>query len=661
MTRMNRKTPLAVATLAAIGGAATAASASPTPGNRVAVSAAPAWLSHATRVAAAPPQAAVELTITLRSPHAAAAQAFARSVSEPGSPSFRHFLTPAQYQSRFGPATSAVSQVRSWLAGQGFKITHQGIGYLTVSGPVRDAEAAFGTQLSTFKRNGQKVMAPTSAVTVPAALGSSVQSVLGLDTSATFHSDIATQAQLAAKIARQEGIKLPKNLSPGATADGGCSRSWGQNQTAWVHAAPTPLSKVEPDAVCGYTPQQLDAARGITSTGLNGSGVTAGIILWCDDPNLVSDVNQWASNLHVAQLKPGQATIDQPSQPYESYCTQNDGADQIETSLDAEAIHAVAPAANIVYSPAVGPDDAGLVDALHRIIDTDAVNIVNNSYGEPESELTPDAEAAFESVLTQAAAEGITVLAASGDRSDNFTSGTPFPDYPASDPWITSVGGTSLGLANSNHVAFEQGWFTTFSLYLGIDGGWTGTSVGSAWGYGYGGGGGVSALFAQPSYQQGVVPARLAGTTPMRVYPDIANIADPATGFLMGYTYQPLGNFYMANIGGTSLASPFTVGQIALAIQHHGGPLGFVNPVIYKSGSTSLTDLTSNTVNEGVEFTNAITAAFGLGPVSEALSINGQSLVQGTTLSLAPGYDNLSGMGVPSNEARFISLLNSPV
>jgi hypothetical protein len=61
--------------------------------------------------------------------------------------------------------------------------------------------------------------------------------------------------------------------------------------------------------------------------------VTVGVVLWCGDPNLVSDVNQWASNLHVPTLKPGQVTIDEPSAPYEAYCAANHGADQVETSL----------------------------------------------------------------------------------------------------------------------------------------------------------------------------------------------------------------------------------------------------------------------------------------------------------------------------------------
>lgn len=671
----------AMAALATAGGAASTASASPRPGaaSRVTVSARPSWVSRATKVAAAAPASKVELTIALKSPHAAAAAAYAASVSEPGSPDFRHFLTPAQYQSRFAPSAAAVSQVRSWLTGQGFTITHQGIGYLTVSGPASSAEAAFGTPLATFRRAGARVTAPTSAATVPATLGSVVQDVLGLDSSVTLHNNIATQSLLLSKLAATTGVTA-KGISAAAAAptasDGGCSAYWGQNQTPYL--PDPPLAGSDHDNVCGYTPGQLDAARGITATGLTGKGVTAGIVVWCDDPELSSDVSQWAADVHAAPVRPGQITVDEPSQPYEDYCAAReytpDVAPQIEVSLDAEAIHAAAPAASIVFAPATGPDDAGTLDALHRLVDADNVNIINNSWGELESDAGAADAAALDSVMEQAAAEGITVVASSGDNSDNFIDPTtgnstpPSAEVPASDPWVTSVGGTSLGLDKASKPEFEQAWFTVATLDTSAIGsplagpGIFGDANGPwwPWDYQYGGGGGTSALFAQPSYQQGKVPASLAGATPMRVYPDIANVADPDTGFLMGYTdEQVTALFDMEGVGGTSVAAPFTVGQIALAIQKNHGPLGFINPLIYRSGSKDLTDLKDNTMTTGTE-ENFPAANLILGaPVPVDTATNAQALAAGvTTLSLAPGYDNMTGMGVPASESKFIKLLD---
>src|SRR5205807_317944 len=102
-----------------------------------------------------------------------------------------------------------------------------------------------------------------------------------------------------------------------------------------------------------------------------------------------------------------------------------------------------------------------------------------------------------------------------------------------------------------------------------------------------GAGGGTSKLFAQPFYQRNVVPDALSkanGATAMRVDPDIAAIADPNTGFLVGQTQQfpdSSVKFSEYRIGGTSLACPVVAGIQALAQQaQHGVPIGFANPSI---------------------------------------------------------------------------------
>jgi subtilase family serine protease len=99
--------------------------------------------------------------------------------------------------------------------------------------------------------------------------------------------------------------------------------------------------------------------------------------------------------------------------------------------------------------------------------------------------------------------------------------------YPGSDPWVTSVGGTSLAIGRRGGYE-ETGWGDRAT---GL------TSDGKAWAnppgsFGPGSGGGASSLFTQPSYQRGVVPTALGhanGAAPVRAVPDIAAAADPAT------------------------------------------------------------------------------------------------------------------------------------
>src|SRR5439155_5781479 len=165
---------------------------------------------------------------------------------------------------------------------------------------------------------------------------------------------------------------------------------------------------------------------------------------------------------------------------------------------------------------------------------------------------------------------GIGVYFSSGDSGDE-TGGDPAnaafatPDWPASSPWVTAVGGTSLGVGASDQYLFETGWETGRS---GLSGGaWTPAYPGR---YLYGSGGGTSRVFAQPAYQAGVVPSSIAtnhGGAPMRVVPDIAALGDPTTGMLVGQTQTfPDGSLRYSEfrIGGTSLAPPLMDPSMAL-------------------------------------------------------------------------------------------------
>src|SRR6185437_12164461 len=104
-------------------------------------------------------------------------------------------------------------------------------------------------------------------------------------------------------------------------------------------------------------------------------------------------------------------------------------------------------------------------------------------------------------------------------------------------------------------------------------------------GFRFGAGGGTSAVFAQPDYQRGIVPASLARG--FRVSPDVAAIADPYTGFLIGYSpivddsTLETGPFGNATFGGTSLATPVVAAQIAIVQQATHTAIGFANPTLY--------------------------------------------------------------------------------
>ena len=145
----------------------------------------------------------------------------------------------------------------------------------------------------------------------------------------------------------------------------------------------------------------------------------------------------------------------------------------------------------------------------------------------------------WNATLTQSGLKGIGVYFSAGDYGDNFL---PSPDFPASHPNATAVGGTSLALGQTNNRIFESGWATGASFFYqypdgngGLVSEWFPPPPGE---FVFGSGGGTSEVYAQPSYQVGVVPAALANLPGVaaRVVPDVAMLADPVTGFLMGIT-----------------------------------------------------------------------------------------------------------------------------
>ena len=136
----------------------------------------------------------------------------------------------------------------------------------------------------------------------------------------------------------------------------------------------------------------------------------------------------------------------------------------------------------------------------------------------------------YHEYLLEAATTGMTVMFSSGDDGDDVAAtGTKQVALPPSDPYATAVGGTSTEIGQNGNIVFQAGWSSFYSS-LSKTNTWTPKPPGT---FSSGAGGGTSVLYAQPSYQAGVVPAKISkynGKTPMRAVPDVAMPADPNTG-----------------------------------------------------------------------------------------------------------------------------------
>src|SRR5215469_77708 len=326
----------AVAILASGSAIATLGTAHAATGNAVLKGSIPAWANSKNLVGTADPGGDVGFRVYLGWSDDSAVAALASAVSDPSSPSYRKFLTPAQFRQQFAPSQAQAGAVQSWLKSQGFNVEYTPTNnhYVSAEGTVAQAAAAFGTTFGEYRVNGLTVRSPESDVTIPDSLSGVVSGVVGLDDSAQFvapdHS-IGDAPPPAAFVSAQP-----------------CSTYWGQDPaTGFTNPYGTGTL---PYAPCGYTPSQIKGAYGIS--GYDGSGQTVAIIDAYAAPTIAADVNQWSVNRGLPQMGGNQLTQVVAPGTYhhpESGKKQDPQGWYGEETLDVEAVHGMAPAANIVY------------------------------------------------------------------------------------------------------------------------------------------------------------------------------------------------------------------------------------------------------------------------------------------------------------------------
>ena len=668
-------TGLTVSLMAAMAGPAVASTSATPPPNRTPLhgSLTPAQArSHPAGSVTANSSVSFDLVLSLQ--NASGAQAFLRDVSSPGSATFHQYLTDAQWVSQFGPTQAEVAAAESWLRQEGLTVgsVPKDRLYVPASGSAQNVERAFGGTLGYYMVNGHKVRLANSTLTIPSSLASTVSGVVGVN------QNVMTTSQEPAPPA---GFRNPQP----------CSAYWGQKidtkDSATLYAPYTPPL---PYDICGYKPAQLRGAYGLAgsvASGNDGSGVTIAIVDAYDSPTLLSDaqtyfrLNDPSHPLNSSQFtNVPPATVDD-----EAECAASGWFD--EQALDVEASHTMAPGANIQYVGAQDCLDTSLLAAVNTGI-TSGASVVTDSWGDDLGDLLTDAgtKAAFDNTFLLAGGTGVSVLFSSGDTGDNFADfGLTAPNYPASSPFVTAVGGTTLEVNKGNSRQAEYGWSTAKQVLCtpakttncGSATVPTGTLAWQA-----GGGGGTSYTYTQPYYQAGIVPSALAlrnqalfGPVPLRVVPDISMDADAQSGMLIGLTQTfPNGVYYdQFKEGGTSLASPLLAGVIADAVQAAGGPFGFLNPVLYKayvqkpaafndilppaqpdSAAVSRVDY-GNSVDASQGYIVSLRAINYAGPETYC-DATGNCATRLVTLTAAPGFDGLTGLG--SVGSKFISTLS---
>lgn len=388
--------------------------------------------------------------------------------------------------------------------------------------------------------------------------------------------------------------------------------------TSLADACPAPLN-AEPGC---FTPHAMRVAYGVEpliQKGFTGKGQTVIDIVSFGSPTLQTDVDTFSRQFGLPHVN---VQVIAPLNVKE-YDPNHDKSGWVgETTLDVEMIHAMAPDAQIVVLVSPVAETEGTIglpefrQLTQYAVDHKLGTIVSQSWGASEATLRDQAgqqevqkwDTLYQQATTQ---QHFTFLAASGDHGvtdATDSAGKVYAKVPTSsfandDPWVTSVGGTTLTRTGSG--INERVW--------------SGDGAG---------GGGYSAFFKTPDYQKILPTSVQSQLNNRRGIPDVSAAADPRTALA----------YYVSDgwqlIGGTSASTPLWAGIIADGNQMAGHPLGFINPGLYKVAM-------SNNYNQDF---NDVTVGDN--------SFNG---VQG--YPAAPGWDASSGLGSPNAEKLLPDLI----
>ena len=623
----------------------------------------PTWATASADKGAVPAATTVTARIYLASKDAAGMAAYAKAVSDTSSPSYGKYLSASEAAARFGPSAANTAALKAYLAGHGIAVTSTTTHYLDISGSAAQVQAAFSTRLDNYSTSTGTHHAPVSDLTLPTSAAAGVLSVVGLDgvTNTAARPDSISVAKSTG-----EGSSTVGKSTPATGVPEPCSTYWDQYTATGFPAGYTAKT---PTAPCSYYPSQLRDAYGVTQTGLTGKGATIAIVDAFGSSTMLADANQYATNHGDKAFRAGQYTEYVTPANWDNVAACGGAANWApEEALDVEMAHGYAPNADVVYVGANSCSDADLLAAWQLIVDNHLADIVSNSWGEimhgPAGYFDTSIIAPYEQTLEQAAIEGIGFTVSSGDCGDNSPAAAAGgancdpntteaqTQWPASDQWVTAVGGTALAISNSTgKYKFETSMGDLRSV-LSPDG----TSWQPFPGFFYfGGGGGTSEDFNQPWYQTFAVPSQLShnelnGThtkAAHRVIPDVAMSGDLIASTLVGLSD---GSPYSeAGYGGTSVSSPSFAGILADAVQaRHGVPLGFANPALYLRQGL-YTDVVENPSATGLKNGQTLSAVLDLGLNPDgSRKVRDYALGQDAGLTATRGFDNATGLGSPN-------------
>jgi subtilase family serine protease len=591
------------------------------------------------------------------------------SVYDPQSPGYRRWLGQGEFSARFAPSSAQVAALTQYLQSSGLVVEPSSSPFLLrVSGPSNMVAAAFKTTLRNYRNpRGVTYFSNTSAVQLPTILASGVRGVVGLSNTVRMHPHVRAMKQMPSS---NPGL-IPSGKTP---APPGCEVPYPTKAQLFAFVnnnTPLAAGYGGGPGCSGLTPSQDNSIYGAPNVGASGKGQGVTLAVFELSAYQHSDIETWAHHFYGPGFTPPLVDVTVDGGPLHPICPKGDTCapningynGDIEVDADIETQLALSPAARhiVVYNAPNDLTGQTELDEYTKIADDDIADVVSSSWGVCENDVSAAYVQAENRIFQQMALQGQSVFGSAGDSGAFDCIGTDATnnlnvDDPSTQPWVTSVGGTSFTSFNpaaNPNPSYPNGAETVWNVDNLCSSRAPGPGNDSQGGFFWcaetgAGGGGNSQWWGRPFYQSGpgitnpytthgngTTQCALAGKgTPCREVPDISANADPFTGYAeyctgsaatpystcAQITSTPSGWF---EIGGTSLSSPLWSAIFADHDSYWNYRVGNANPLLYSL---------YNSDADG--YFNDITG-------------KGQTTNNNGFFPTTPGYDLATGIGTP--------------
>ncbi len=625
-------------------------SAAPSPWTSLPQSVAP-QVSAAAVTGSLPGSQRMTIAITLQSRNETALKAYASQVGVPHSRVYHQYLTPALFALNFGPDTATLNAVEHYYQTQGLHLDSAVSGglFLQFSGTVSQVESALRTHINTYRApDGRAFYANVSSLQLPASFASKVIDVTGTETARVSHAAGAVaNKNKAAQTVQKASVVHP-------------------NVTVTCPTVPAFSGAAAPYTAAGLLPTQLNNTYNFANSTNPGSGQWAAFVEM--DGYSLADLAQYANCVGISSAIQTAITASSAgSTPF--IITQNvssgtgtvlsntgvnygtaltPGANAVNVEEELEVFLGLVPNLSHITVMETANSSMGILNALSAIANENAAQVVGYQWGQCEADAGYNQAASEQQFFMQMALQGQSTFAATGNNGlyacngdgNNFRQFGFAAQDPATDPYVTAVGGSELGL--STNVAATAKWAAEQP--------WNNSPTTNQ-----AGGSGISQFWAAPSWQQSSKAAltsansalaayqgvetlynpntNLTTNLPARVIPDVSAAADPSNSSVAIYCSVgsgcTSGATTFSNAGGTAEAEAIWAAAGIEGNQTSGAPaagaggrLGLISPALYTlygqdtAGSTTYTLNATNFCDYGSQLgvsTTSTTAVTGAG------------------------------------------------